>query len=59
MTVSRDASSFEAVVVIEGRCRIKIAGEMLELAPGESAFIPASEEPLELSGDSRIMLCRV
>ncbi len=59
VTVSRDASSFEAVVVIEGRCRIKIAGEMLELAPGESAFIPASEEPLELSGDSRIMLCRV
>ena len=59
VTVVRDASSFEAVVAIDGNCKIRIGEDELELKPGECAFISASEVPMELFGNCKVMVCRV
>ena len=58
-TVPADDSKFDAVVCLEGHGRISCGSGDVSLAPGESAFLPASKDPIVLSGRMKILLCHV
>ena len=59
LTVSADDSKFDAAVCLSGSGTITCADSEVRVTKGESVFLPASKDPIELSGDMKILICHV
>ena len=58
-TIIRDESRFESLVVINGTCTVSAGDSEVVLEAGECAFLNAGDSSVVLSGDCKVMLCRV
>ena len=59
ITVPADDSKFDAAVCIEGSGKITCADSEVSLSKGESVFLPASKDPIVLSGSMQVLMCHV
>lgn len=59
MSVHADDSKFDAVVCLEGEGKLSCADSEVTLTKGESAFLPASKDPIVLSGSLKVLMCHV
>ena len=59
MTVYADDSKFDAAVCLEGEGTISCADGHVSLTKGESVFLPASKDQIELSGSMKVLICHV
>lgn len=54
LPASLDQQSAAILFCIEGEAKLENGGQTLTLSPGESAFIPASDGPVNVSGTGRL-----
>ncbi len=59
ITVPADDSKFDAAVCLEGEGRIMCADSEVIFKRGESAFLPASKDPITLSGKMKVLMCHI
>ncbi|MBP5180218.1 MAG: cupin domain-containing protein [Clostridiales bacterium] len=59
ITVPADDSKFDAAVCIDGSGKIICADSEVSVSRGESVFLPASKDPIVLSGTMKVLMCHV
>lgn len=59
ITVPADDSKFDAAVCLEGDGKIECADLKMTFKRGESVFVPASKDPITLSGKMKVLMCHV
>ena len=59
VTVPADDSKFDAAVCLEGEGTISCADQTVSIRKGESVFLPASKDPIDMSGTMKVLICHV